>query len=566
MISEGLGIAAKLRVEEPIGGHFYYKKGYYLRNLEISIKAIITARSLEIDRSLDDNESVAVTLYYMAENFHDLENYKDSINLALECHSLEENIYNSNDIILVETLDLLIRSYKLIGNYESALVYAEKAQQILEWNNSKDIVLLVDYSWEVADLLFQLSLYRQSLKAYLEMEIHILNHWKDFLSPNPEKNLDIYFQCLRRIGICYEEIYNPFAAIKYYENALKVVEENDLDKSSKFSLLNDLGNAFAELGKDEKALISFEKAVEISKQDDLMMSPYPNLANLYYDIGDKTKSRNYSELALKEAKEISGIYSFDYVIPLMNMGQHLMEDGNYSEALKLLNEVQGIINSGISFPVHLENSFKWNLLFNFLSLYDWSGNDEMALEYAKKCLKESISTYGENHPRTSFSYDRLALCLWENNQSELALKNATASSEGLYSFLTGDLPRIQEAEKMNFIENALDGRGQFDMLATIGEPKELSKAILQRKGLALESILLSGSDIKKILHTNVISRMPSESALLEYIEYDEISLIDGIQTINTFYGCVLNIRQNTKKNQFGYHLEIMFQWIKIFSL
>ena len=89
---------------------------------------------------------------------------------------------------------------------------------------------------------------------------------------------------------------------------------------------------------------------------------------------------------------------------------------------------------------------------------DFSGNDDKALVYAKKYLQESIRLYGKIHPESSFAHDRLAMCLLENNETQLALQHAVASSDILFSFLTKDLDKLDETEKFKFVELALNGR------------------------------------------------------------------------------------------------------------
>ena len=220
-----------------------------------------------------------------------------------------------------------------------------------------------------------------------------------------------------------------------------------------------------------------------------------------------------------------------------------MEQGKYEKSLEILKDTEEILNSGVSFEI--QAGIKHTLMFNFLSVYDWSGNDEMALVYAEKYLKESVRLYGEIHPETSFAHDRLAMCLLENNDSQGSLKHAISASNILSQFLTKQIQELDEDEKFKFVELALLGRKPFDMLAVIGDAKEISNAVLKRKCLSQDSlagIYSQKSNKTKDRDLNIEDKLPLRFGLLEYVEYDATTLINGIEEIETFYGCVVNYK------------------------
>ncbi|KGR79420.1 tetratricopeptide repeat protein [Ureibacillus manganicus] len=116
------------------------------------------------------------------------------------------------------------------------------------------------------------------------------------------------------LGIAYNNVYEWDVAIKYYKQALSIVEQlNNSSNSDKLMIYNDLGYSSECQYLYHDAILYYQSALEISPENYNVLS---NLARTYYKIGD-----------FKEAKAY------------LNKADHVMESANPPELYVISNNL-----------------------------------------------------------------------------------------------------------------------------------------------------------------------------------------------------------------------------------
>ena len=295
-----------------------------------------------------------------------------------------------------------VLEYYNAGDYENALIYAEKAVKQVEEEYGKNTANYATSLNNLAELYCAMGNYEKSEPLFLEA----LKIEKEVLG---EKHPG-YVTGLINIAGLYHDKGNYEKSEPLYLEALKIIKEVLGEKHPDYATsLNNLAGLYYDMGKNEKSEPLYLEALKIRKE--VLGEKHPNyatslsnLAGLYEAMGKYEKSEPLYLEALKIKKEVLGEKHPVYIASLNNlaglykaMGNYEKSEPLYLEALKIIKEVLG--------EKHPNYATSLN---NLAGLYKAMGNYEKAEPLYVEALKINKEVLGEKHPDYASSLNNLA--------------------------------------------------------------------------------------------------------------------------------------------------------------
>jgi tetratricopeptide (TPR) repeat protein len=222
------------------------------------------------------------------------------------------------------------------------------------------------------------------------------------------------------------EILYALGEVKYsfgdYEKAL-VLYQKSLDikintvgaeHPSVSPVFNYIGLAWKNLGEYDKALTAIEKSLEIIIKS--MGIDHPDVGNTYNNIGTIWRNKGVYDKALEffqksldhqiktfgaEHPSVAGTYN--------NIGIAWKNKGMYDKALDCLNKCQAILLKTVG-AEHPSVAAAYN---NTGSIWKNKGDYDKAVEFYQKCLDIELNVLGAKHPSVASAYNNIG-SIWRN--------------------------------------------------------------------------------------------------------------------------------------------------------
>lgn len=335
-------------------------------------------------------------------------------NLTFYAHlAANDTIIVKNDELKKDSIYLkqLIVYLKNNQHSDSVVTVIAEATSILCKTNKKNVIALAD---DLANLLksmgnFQSAYQVKSCEAYfyekagqILKKLEVSNYAAYLKSKCGDFNesSEILFNNLKEaeennLSAIVSEIYmylgfnirysNVEKALSYFQ---KCVENNPDTLSRNYHVsINEIGNAYSELGNIEQALEYHKQAIELRKKLDkslYLAYSYHDISLDYFRISEYKTALDYIYRCFNLLKENNDITSL--ATAYSTIVQQLVLINDFSRAEFYLNEMYKIVAS-------IENSFVQNLYYEVAYLYYKSINDEKnALRYLElfKALNDSL--------------------------------------------------------------------------------------------------------------------------------------------------------------------------------
>lgn len=302
-------------------GQIYYLTGEYSKALDNFKKAYI------LNQNNIDSVAHLAELYYRFGEFEEsLKYYK---------YLLEKSEKKSELFLTIGEI------YYKTGDYQNAIEYYNK---VLDSNTglSPDIEKIVYVN--LGNLYSAMNKYEEALKSYYKaIEFDKLD-------------VNIYYN----IGVLALNMKDYNLAIDNFNKGLEIAPSNLL-----LNLLS--ARTYLLMGDRDKAIITYNKIIEKFPQE---ITPYFELATLYYKISKFNEAKHYYELILNLNPSIDIQYKI-----YLNLGVIAQRLGNYDESIQLLNKAYAI-NS-------IDPYVNYNLGVSYLN----ANNLPKAKEYLKTVLR-----------------------------------------------------------------------------------------------------------------------------------------------------------------------------------
>ncbi len=320
------------------------------------------------------------------------------------------------------------------------------------------------------------------LSHYFQSEFkEVVTYWEQSLSvfreiddPTGISNL------LSNLGAVYETKADYTTALEYNIESLKYAEESG-DKSRIATSLINIGTIYADDEiTQEKALETFERALEVSqglKRADITGTAYNNLGELLFKQSKPREALPYFEKAYNDFKSL-GTANTPYVLNFISKIYQDLED--YDKALDYANQAYEAAQSTDSKIEMSQASITRGEIYK--KLY----NSEKSLESYKEA--EQIASLLETNKELSESYEGLAQTYAQRgnykNAYEFQLKNNEVK----------EVIRSSENDEMiNNLRFQLDLEQKEKEIEILNRDNALQEAEISRAGIVQKFLLALGA-------------------------------------------------------------------------
>jgi len=376
-------------------------------------------------------------------------------------------------------------------------------------------------------------------------------------------------RCLNNIGVYYEKTNDYSYALKYFEEALPILR-NEQDAESEAECLSNIGYIYREVGDFNKALLRYFEALEIDKKTEDALTISTDLGNIGYAyLGSGWYNENNQDLleALEKFNECFCLLKGNSTAPLRylienNVGSVFYLQGKYDQALLhysralagtehrnyleercYINEnianvyfKIGRIDDAISFYIRslslsskIENSVKlWEVYFGLGQCYE-----------AKKDFLKALSYYKEAIRAIEKIRDRITLDIFKMGFVKSKLIVYQHAIDILYSIYQSSPSKalleeiyltVEKAKARAFLESIVEGRVDIGA-ASNSTVKNKERAI--SRDISNVYRKLSISNLKKEERERLLNE-------LEHMEEEYVMVISGMKTENRKVGGLIS--------------------------
>jgi CHAT domain-containing protein/Tfp pilus assembly protein PilF len=271
----------------------------------------------------------------------------------------------------VESIINQAREYRKAGKFEEALKQLDTA---LEKFPPKKYQEKLQVELSDVHLYWALSLKKKYDYANAIKHFEMANNIdKNYRPKNSAYNLN-------EIGFLYSALGRKQKALEYYEKALPIWKAVS-DRSGEAVTLNNIGKVYSDLGQKQKALEYYKKALPVRKalgDRTGEATTLNNIGKVYSDLGQKQKALEYYKKALHVRKALGD--RAGEAATLVNIGAVYHTLGQKHKALEYFEK---------ALPIFQATEYRVGeaaTLSNIGTLYDSIGQKHKALKYYEKAL------------------------------------------------------------------------------------------------------------------------------------------------------------------------------------
>ncbi len=168
------------------------------------------------------------------------------------------------------------------------------------------------------------------------------------------------------------------------------------------NLFRDLGELYAALDYDEKAIIIREKVLPPEHPD--LAASYTNIAETYGELGEHQKRLEYNQKDLAISEKVLPPEHPDLAVSYNNLAETYRALGENQKSLEYNQKALAICEKVLS-PEHPDLARSYN---NLALAYRALGEHQKSLEYNKKSLAIGEKILSPEHPNLARSYSNLS--------------------------------------------------------------------------------------------------------------------------------------------------------------
>ena len=328
------------------------------------------------------DEEYGVTVYELANNYKNLKEYPEAIDMYLKSINYLKLNNQEEDPIYAERLHELGVVYRYEGNYDKAV---ESLTKSLEATNNS----LGKQNFEYANTLMALSIvykkkgeFTKAIESNLESN-KIIENLYGLKSKEYAQNLTLLSQI-------YSEIGNYEKAIPIQENVLNSYLEKDKNSVSYAVAIYTMALLYGDINEYNKEIPLYNEVIQILGEDHQgSISSYNNIGQAYDHLGDYEKALFYTQKAISKTNES------DPELPtrLQNLAFIYVSMGNYDKALEIYNNaLEARIN------ISGKDHYLYGQLINTIGkLHQQKGDLEKAELLYLEALDNLLISFDENY-------------------------------------------------------------------------------------------------------------------------------------------------------------------------
>ncbi len=161
-----------------------------------------------------------------------------------------------------------------------------------------------------------------------------------------------YSLCYNTLGVLEHALGNNDDAIRYYNHSLQYLKDDLIGISIAY---NNIANIFLEMGEIEKALVHYQKALEVSQQandDEGIAFVMRNIAELLASKGEFDRAANYYQ----QARDYFTRIEIPPVEPILGLCRMMTKLNRIDDAQELLTELD-------NYTSDIEQNFVWHVRY-----------------------------------------------------------------------------------------------------------------------------------------------------------------------------------------------------------
>ncbi len=313
--------------------------------------------------------------------------FPDSINLAIKYGRLclEASRYEHSEKTETEILDLLGKAFYFTGDKKEAFTYLQLVKE--KYENNKDINNLCITLNRIGSIYNEWGLYDEAMKYFI-------NALKLVEKPTNSGTFgDRIAQSCNNLGLLYKDMQEYDKAYEYCNRALNYYKKSNNEKSIAFSL-NNLGIIYKRLGENEKALTYYNESLIIKKklkEKGTIANTLGNIGDIYRIIGNYDLAlKNYND-ALITMKELDDNYGTANTLNNIAIINNIKK--NPDKAIKLLDDAMPLaVKSDL-------RDLQKDILKTYSECYEIKNDLKTSLKYYKHYTNLKDSIFNEDNAK-----------------------------------------------------------------------------------------------------------------------------------------------------------------------
>lgn len=329
----------------------------------------------------------------------ELEKIQRIYQILIPFHSLTRNFLQEQGSDLWED-PLYDGSFLTLGKvarrlllYEEAIKYYKLAEK-QEPDNPVVLTNLGQLFLKLGSVKQELQHLKQTSVRYLERAFEVCERIYGSESTNTGS-------CLGNLGLAWVELGKPEKALQYYERAIAIHEKaRGKDSPIVASLIDSMGMPWINLGKFKQAIDCYERAILLNERlygrsDPKISSSLSGLGLAWRMLGNPKKAIVFYEEALDINQKIYSEVHPTVAHNFNNLASAWQDLTNYPKAIALYEKGLKIVETIYGKEEATVSSF----LSNLGSVYTDLGQNETALAYYERALRINEKEYVRPHPK-----------------------------------------------------------------------------------------------------------------------------------------------------------------------
>lgn len=248
---------------------------------------------------------------------------------------------------------------------------------------------------------------------------------------------NIYAQVCTRLAIAYSNVGRLNDAVRTTEEALAIIEKEDLGEADRLNCIRNLSCLYDELRESSKCIELGMQFMEGTKdlfgeKSSEYAEALSNLGSFHCHAGNYSQAIQYGNQAISLLEQLQ-MTDYDAGYLYAHIANTLGQLGDYDRELQYLNKALEHFSAD-SYPAEYATAMD-NIAITYYRMKDYS----TALDYALKAMEIRKSLNGENDPMYAYSLNNLAHFYKEAGDYNKALEydqKAVEIRKGLYGELS----------------------------------------------------------------------------------------------------------------------------------
>ncbi len=405
--------------------------------------------------------------------------YEEAEPLLLRSLAINKKVLSSdNKAIRTDTLSLA-NMYLQMGEYDKALAVAEPVLPMVEQ-------LLGPDHLEVAQTLDMLASIHVRMGNYAKAEPlfqrSLKIHEQKQGSDHPDFALSLY-----RLGTLYQQMGDAAKAESYLHRAISILEVNPGEAHPNFAkTLASLAILYLSMDDFGRAAPMLNRALSIEEKT--LGADHPDLANTLMAMAGLQAATNNPLAAIKLGKQALVIYEKRLgpnhpltALAMMNLGANCLAANKLSEAKDYCQRALVIQEKTLG-PEHPELA---SCLNNLGAIYGRQGDYTNAGAMFQRALAIDNQVLGATHFHTLMPLVNLAMTCFDLQDTNGALSYEDKAEFARRQILDNILSFTSEEQRLKFGAQIRP----YTLFASLNDAPRLEQAILNHKGLVLDSLL-----------------------------------------------------------------------------